>query len=66
MIETGGPTLFLTLVALGWANGLLGMLGIGRLRPGWLTIGGTLILGISLAYAFARQRHESAQPHTGA
>ena len=43
-VEGAGPSLFLTLVALGWIDGIAGVLGFGPLRPGWLTFGGTAVL----------------------
>lgn len=52
LAENGGPPLFITLLALGWAEGILGLVGIGPMRPGWLTIAGTVILLGSLAYAW--------------
>jgi hypothetical protein len=55
-IEGAGPTLFLTLVALGWVDGLIGMLGFGPIRPGWLTISGTVILVVSTGYLLIKEK----------
>jgi hypothetical protein len=51
-VEGAGPPLFITLVVLGWTNGILGLLGVGPMTPGWLTISGTVILVASLTYAW--------------
>jgi hypothetical protein len=56
LAEAGGPPFFITLVVLGWADGILGLVGIGPMRPGWLTFAGTAILLSSLAYAWQRSR----------
>lgn len=56
--EVAGPILFLTLVALGWIDGIVGLLGYGPLRPGWLTIGGTIVLALVLAVAYLNNRNE--------
>jgi hypothetical protein len=54
-VEGAGPSLFLTLVALGWIDGIAGMLGFGPIRPGWLTVGGTVVLFAGGAYVLARE-----------
>jgi hypothetical protein len=53
--EGAGPALFLTLVALGWIDGIAGALGFGPIRPGWLTIGGTVVLVAGGTYVLARE-----------
>ena len=58
--ENAAPTLFVTLVALGWLTGIAGLMGVGPLRPGWLTFAGTLILVGSLGYTLAKQRAQAA------
>jgi hypothetical protein len=40
-VARAAPPAFLTLVALGWADGILGLVGVGPMRPGPLTIAGT-------------------------
>jgi hypothetical protein len=42
--ERAGPSVFLALVLVGWIDGLAGLLGLGPLRPGALTIAGTIIV----------------------
>jgi hypothetical protein len=54
-VEGAGPSLFLTLVALGWIDGIAGMLGFGPIRPGWLTIGGTVVLIVGGSYVVTRE-----------
>ncbi len=61
-IEGAGPTLFLTLVALGWVDGLIGALGFGPIRPGWLTISGTAILVVSTGYLLLKEKRSKPQP----
>ena len=61
-IEGAGPTLFLTLVALGWVDGLIGLLGFGPIRPGWLTITGTAILAVSAGYLLLKERGDRTSP----
>jgi hypothetical protein len=56
--EGAGPSLFLTLVALGWIDGIAGMLGFGPLRPGWLTVSGTVVLIVGGVYVIARERRQ--------
>ncbi len=53
--ETAGPTVFLTVVALGWIDGIAGLLGFGPLRPGYLTFAGTIILIVALVIAYRNQ-----------
>jgi hypothetical protein len=60
-IEGAGPSLFLTLVALGWVDGIIGMLGYGPIRPGWLTLGGTAILVVSTGYLLIKERRSKLQ-----
>jgi hypothetical protein len=60
--EGTAPTLLLTLVALGWADGIAGLLGLGPIRPGWLTIGGSLILAAVAVYSYLDQRREGESP----
>jgi hypothetical protein len=57
-LEGAAPTVLLTLVALGWADGIAGLLGAGPIRPGWLTIGGSAILLVVAGYSFVKQRRE--------
>jgi hypothetical protein len=56
--EAAGPAIFLTLVALGWIDGIVGMLGHGPMRPGWLTITGTIVLALGLVVAYRNNRNE--------
>jgi len=49
---SAGPSAFLTLVALGWIDGIVGIAGYGPIRPGWLTIAGTAVIAASLAWSF--------------
>ena len=63
-LERAAPPVLLTAVALGWAGGLLGLLGLGPLRPGWLTISGTVILAAATAYAWRSNQPEQAQQAT--
>jgi hypothetical protein len=55
------PPAFLTLVAVGWADGILGLVGVGPMRPGPLTIAGTAILALSTVFVLraARVRREA-------
>lgn len=45
-----GPSIFLTLVALGWVDGLVGIAGYSPIRPGVLTIAGTIVIAGSVAW----------------
>jgi hypothetical protein len=62
LIERAAAPLFITLVALGWADGVLGLLGIGSIRPGWLTISGTVALAASVAYAWHTSQDVTDHP----
>jgi hypothetical protein len=62
-IGGAGPSLFLTLVALGWIDGIAGLLGFGPIRPGLLTVGGTLILLVGGGYVLARERRRPGESH---
>lgn len=46
LLERAGPTLYVLVLALAWANGILGWAGVGPIRPGWLTFGGTALLAL--------------------
>jgi hypothetical protein len=59
--EAAGPTVFLTAVALGWIDGIVGLLGYGPLRPGYLTFAGTIVLAFVLVMAY-RNRGPSVEP----
>ena len=58
--EAIGPTMFLTLVALGWIDGLIGLLGYGPIRPGYLTFAGTAVLVGTLVVAYRNK--EAGEP----
>lgn len=53
LLSRMGPTAYLLVIALAWADGLLGWIGIGPIRPGWLTYAGTASLVV--AYLWARR-----------
>ncbi len=59
--EVAGPTIFLTAVALGWIDGIIGLLGFGSLRPGYLTFAGTAIVAAVLIVAY-RNKTAPAKP----
>jgi cbb3-type cytochrome oxidase subunit 3 len=63
--EAAGPVIFITLVALGWIDGIVGILGYGPMRPGWLTVAGTVVLMLGLVVAYRNNRSEdlSAAEH---
>lgn len=61
-VEGAGPSLFLTLVALGWVDGVVGILGFGPIRPGVLTIGGTALLVVSTGYLLLKERRGQPEP----
>ncbi len=58
-LEAAGASLFITLVVLGWVDGIVGMLGYGPIRPGWLTIGGTTILAGAVVISLATERGQT-------
>ena len=53
--ERAGPTAFLGLLLIGWIDGLAGVLGAGPIRPGLLTITGTVVLAI-ITYVYLGRR----------
>jgi hypothetical protein len=59
-IEAISPTVFLTLVALGWIDGLIGLLGYGPMTPGYLTFAGTAVLVGTLVVAYRNK--EAGEP----
>lgn len=63
--EAIGPTMFLTLVALGWIDGLIGLLGYGPIRPGYLTFAGTAVLIGTLVVAYRNKGAVEPSPQPG-
>jgi hypothetical protein len=55
--DMSAPALF-TGVVIGWADGLAGVLGLGPIRPGWLTISGSVGIAVVLAYAWRNRASE--------
>lgn len=49
LLQDAGPNLIVVTVAVAWSVGLLGLLGVGPVQPGWLTLAGTgLLVAITL------------------
>ena len=54
--ERAGPTAFLALLLVGWLDGLAGVAGVGSIRPGLLTITGTVLLAVVTYVYLGRRR----------
>jgi hypothetical protein len=51
-----GPAVFLGLVLTGWLDGIVGLAGASPIRPGLLTISGTVVLAVVTYYTYSEQR----------
>lgn len=62
LLARAGPTAYLLVLALAWADGIAGWAGLGPIRPGWLTGAGTAALAVIYTAAqrpawFGRSEH---------
>lgn len=57
LLGDAGPYAFLTALAIGWALGIAGWLGVGEIRPGVLTYAGTAILAAAAVYLYAGSKN---------
>lgn len=58
-LEFGGPSIFLTVLALAWGDGILGWLGVGPIRPGWFTYAGTIVLLVGSLFFMRKTPQQS-------
>jgi hypothetical protein len=52
LVSNSGATLFLVVLVLAWGDGVIGWLGVGPIRPGWLTSAGTLAIVFAVLYQY--------------
>lgn len=58
--QNGGPSVLIGLIAIGWLDGIVGLLGVGPLRPGLMTITGTAVMAITTFVVLRRSRQAGA------
>lgn len=58
--QNGGPSILIGLIAIGWLDGIVGILGVGPLRPGLMTITGTVVMAITTFVVLGRSRRAGA------
>jgi hypothetical protein len=67
LITRAGPTAYILLLALAWGDGVLGWLGVGPIRPGWLTgIGSAALAVIYVMHVVGERRRPAANRVRGA
>lgn len=58
--QNAGPSVLIGLVAMGWLDGIVGILGVGPLRPGLMTITGTVVMAVATFVVLRRGRRTQA------